>query len=164
MSKAVRLFLVFFVSAAITIAGYGENVKVRWAGQSPDFPPTYAPQGALLNPNHEYLGEVIFSGVKISSEGKELPSDGRFKNWIGSTKSAVSIDINFPKEYTINEIAMHIRGQGSVSVELGKKEGAQIVWQKVLEKKNPSDIPLTAKDEYWQDCRFHRAPVETTGV
>ncbi|MCM8816891.1 MAG: DUF4091 domain-containing protein [Candidatus Omnitrophica bacterium] len=153
MGKTVRLILIFFVSVLIVIKAYGEEIKVRWAGQLPDFTPTSAPQGMLLNPNHDYFGEILFSGVKILYDGKELPSDGRFKNWIGTSKGAL-IDIIFPQQYTINEIAMHIKGQGNVSVELGKKDGEQILWQKVLERKNPFDIPLTSKDEYWARLQF----------
>ncbi len=146
ISKQPVIILLFFIFASFVFSS--EKIMVRWAGQLPDHPSAEAPEGVLLNPNFYYWHDVIYTGVKIEFDGKEVESDGRFKNWLGGKKEAVLKAI-FPQPYTVKEIAMHMRGKGNVVVEIGSDSDGEEKWEKVYERTDPVDIPMAAANEYW---------------
>jgi hypothetical protein len=123
-------------------------VLVRWSGQAPGVPATPAPAGALLNPNFNYWGDALFARAKIAFEGQDLPADGRFAKWISATKGG-SLTVTFPQPYALNELALHLKGEGTVTVETAAGTNEPPAWEKALEQGKAVDVPLAAKDEYW---------------
>jgi hypothetical protein len=141
--------------AGMTASHAAEVRQVRWAGQSWEGEPTPAPEGALLNPNLNYWGEVLFAGAKILFEGNELPANGQFGKWVGGVGSGALI-VAFPQPYQLNEITMQLKGDGPVTVEFASGTNEPPVWEKALERAAAVDVPLTAEGEYWARFKMPR--------
>jgi len=148
------------ILATVVAAGRAAEVRmVRWEDQPWDAAPTPAPAGYLLNPNSGFWGDVIFTNVKLVYDGKVLPANGQFGIWVGEGTGG-SVTATFPQPYQLNEITMHLRGDGPVTVETAAGTDEPLVWEKVLERATAVDVPLTTKGEYWARLQIPK-PVQS---
>lgn len=100
---------------------------VRWAGQPMDAAPSRHPEGELLYPppNGAYWGPAVNSGASVTTHPR-------------ARIQAISFDT--PIE--LNEITLHVRGEGEISV-----EGATL--------SEPNEVlPLTQTNEKWVRIRL----------
>lgn len=104
-AKLILAVLVIATSPAILL-----GIDVIWAGQDLSFGPTPMPEGRLLTPHHLYWDSVIFSGVKISLDGKELEPTGIFNGWLAGEE----LKAEFPVDYKITELAICVEGKVSL--------------------------------------------------
>ncbi len=159
--SALRTRLIAVAIASILTARAAPPAKVRWSGQAPDAPATSSPAGRLLNPNHQYWGDVVFANAALAFDGEALPADGRLgRQWKGGAKGG-ALTVTFPQACTVTEFALLLRGEGGLTVAIEKGGAEEAQWETVLERESAVDVPTTVSDrlgaQYWARLQLPKA-------